>query len=168
MDLYSIRIRAFHEFYLTLWDMISRNRHILVNIRKQKLDLWEVYTQKVQEKFIKRSYSDTIGGPFCKAHPVIGKAKYDLLNQSINQALGNFNYFLFSKAKRYSTHLKKVRNLKIRIFFKVKVALLSWKFKFHKCVWRLEKLETSIFFTMTCNLFCVTLHKIRRRKAAQR
>ena len=80
MDLYSIRIRAFHEFYLTLWDMISWNRHILVNIRKQKLDLWEVYTQKVQEKFVKRAYSDTLGCPFFKAHPVnvpIGKFSKD-------------------------------------------------------------------------------------------
>ena len=81
----------------------------------------EVYTQKLQEKFIKRSYSDTIGCPFSKAHPVIGKAKNDLLNQSINQALGNFNYFLFSKAKRNSTQLTKVRNLKIRIFLKLKL-----------------------------------------------
>ena len=39
-----------------------------------KLDLWEVYTQKVQEKFKKHSYSDTVWGPFFKAHTLEGIA----------------------------------------------------------------------------------------------
>ena len=31
---YSIRITAFYEFYHTLWDIISPNKHIVVNIRR--------------------------------------------------------------------------------------------------------------------------------------
>ena len=38
-------------------------KHILVKIRQEKVDLGEVYIQKEQENFKKRSSSDTIGEP---------------------------------------------------------------------------------------------------------
>ena len=50
--------------------MITANKHILVKIRLQKVDLGYVYTQKVQENFEKRSYFDTPGGPLHMSHPV--------------------------------------------------------------------------------------------------
>ena len=45
-------------------------KHILVNIRLEKVDLGEVYIQKEQENFKKRSSSNTLGGPLHMSHPV--------------------------------------------------------------------------------------------------
>ena len=60
----------FFDFYVTLWVIISPNKHILVKIRLEKVDLGEVYIQKEQENFKKRSSSNTIGGPLHMSHPV--------------------------------------------------------------------------------------------------
>ena len=61
----------FFDFYVTLWGIISPNKLILqVKIRLEKIDLGEVYIQKEQENFKKRSSSDTIGGPLHMSHPV--------------------------------------------------------------------------------------------------
>ena len=49
---------------------MTPNKLILVKIRLQKVDLGEVYTQKVQENFKKRSYFDTLGVPLHISHPV--------------------------------------------------------------------------------------------------
>ena len=59
---YSIKISTFFEFCQTLWHIIISKKHILVKTRLQKVDFSKVYTQKVQEKFKKRSCSKTIGG----------------------------------------------------------------------------------------------------------
>ena len=61
----------FFDFYVTLWVIISPNKHILVKIRLEKVDLGEVYIQKEQENFKKRSSSYTIGGPLHMSHPVL-------------------------------------------------------------------------------------------------
>ena len=61
----------FFDFYVTLWVIISPNKHILVKIRLEKVDLGEVYIQKEQENFKKRSSSNTIGGPLHMSHPVL-------------------------------------------------------------------------------------------------
>ena len=45
-------------------------KNIQVNIRLEKVDLGEVYIQKEQENFKKRSSSNTIGGPLHMSHPV--------------------------------------------------------------------------------------------------
>ena len=50
--------------------MILPNKHILVKIRLEKVDLGEVYIQKEQENFKKRSSSNTIWGPLHMSHPV--------------------------------------------------------------------------------------------------
>ena len=47
----------FFDFYVTLWVIISPKKHILVKIRLEKVDLGEVYIQKEQENFKKRSSS---------------------------------------------------------------------------------------------------------------
>ena len=70
MDPYSIKRGDFFEFYHISWDINSQSKHILVNVRRWELDLLEVYTQEVQEKFKNHSYSDAIGSPFFKVHPV--------------------------------------------------------------------------------------------------
>ena len=57
-------------FYFTLWVIISPNKHILVKIRLEKVDLGEVYIKKEQENFKKRSSSNNIGGPLHMSHPV--------------------------------------------------------------------------------------------------
>ena len=59
-----IRTIVFFDFYVTLWVIISPNKHILVKIRLEKVDLGEVYIQKEQENFKKRSSSNTIGGHY--------------------------------------------------------------------------------------------------------
>ena len=46
-------------------------KHILVNIRLEEVDLCEVYIQKEQENFKKRSSSNTRGGPIHMSHPVV-------------------------------------------------------------------------------------------------
>ena len=46
------------------------NKHILVKISLEKVDLGEVYIQKEQENFKNRSSSNTIGGPLHMCHPV--------------------------------------------------------------------------------------------------
>ena len=45
-------------------------KNIQVNIRLEKVDLGEVYIQKEQENFKKRSSSNTIRGPLHMSHPV--------------------------------------------------------------------------------------------------
>ena len=60
----------FFDFYVTLWVIFSPNKHILVKIRLEKVDLGEVYIQKEQENFKKRSSSNTIGGPLHIRFPV--------------------------------------------------------------------------------------------------
>ena len=65
-----MRTRVFFDFYFTLWGMISPNKLILAKIRLEKVDLGEVYIQKEQENFKKRSSSSTIGGPIDMSHPV--------------------------------------------------------------------------------------------------
>ena len=50
--------------------MISPNKHILVKNGLEKIDLGEIYIQKEQENFKKRSSSNTIGGPIHMSHPV--------------------------------------------------------------------------------------------------
>ena len=67
---YSIRTRVFFDFYVTLWVTFSPNKHILVKIRLEKVDLGEVYIQKEQENFKQYSSSNTIGGPLHMSHPV--------------------------------------------------------------------------------------------------
>ena len=67
---YSIRARVFFDFYITSWVIISPNKHILVKIRLEKVDLGEVYIQKEQENFKKRSRSNTIWGPLQMSRPV--------------------------------------------------------------------------------------------------
>ena len=52
-----------------------KKKLILVKTRLQKVDLSKVYTQKVREKFKKRSYSKTIGGPFFCTHPVVEEGR---------------------------------------------------------------------------------------------
>ena len=52
--------------------MISPNKHILVKIRLEKVDLGEVYIQKEQKNIKKSSCSNTIGGPLYMSHPVVG------------------------------------------------------------------------------------------------
>ena len=64
----------FFDYYVTLWGIISRNKLILVKIRLEKVDLGEVYIQKEQENFKKRSISNTIGGPLHMSQSVF-KAK---------------------------------------------------------------------------------------------
>ena len=49
---------------------ITPNKPIIVQTRLQKVDLSKVYSQKLREKFKKRSCSKTIGGPFFCTHPV--------------------------------------------------------------------------------------------------
>ena len=70
MTPYSIGTRVFFIFYVTLWVIISPNKHILVKIRLEKVDLGKVYIQKEQENFKKRSSSNTVGGPLHMSHPV--------------------------------------------------------------------------------------------------
>ena len=41
----------FFDFYVTFRVTISPNKHILVKIRLEKVDLGEVYIQKEQENF---------------------------------------------------------------------------------------------------------------------
>ena len=81
---------------VTLWVIISPNKHILVKIRLEKVDLGEVYIQKEQENFKKRSSSDTIGGSLHMSHPVdsLTKPKYQgdtqislIMNQFIRGTL---------------------------------------------------------------------------------
>ena len=60
----------FFDFYVTLWGIISPKKLILVKIRLEKVDLGEVYIQKEQENFKKRSSSNTVGGPLHMSHPV--------------------------------------------------------------------------------------------------
>ena len=60
----------FFYFYITLWGIILPNKLTLVKIRLEKVDLGEVYIQKEQENFKKRSSSNTIGGPLHMSHPV--------------------------------------------------------------------------------------------------
>ena len=59
----------FFDFCVTLWGISSPNKLILVKIRLEKVDLGEVYIQKEQENFKKRSSSNTIGGPLHMSHP---------------------------------------------------------------------------------------------------
>ena len=42
---------------------MTPNKHIIVKIRLEKVDLGEFYIQKEQENFKKPSSSNTIGGP---------------------------------------------------------------------------------------------------------
>ena len=60
----------FFDFYVTLWGIISPNKRILVKIRLEKVDLGEVYIQKEQENFKKRSNFKTNGVPLHISHPV--------------------------------------------------------------------------------------------------
>ena len=60
----------FFDFYVTLWVIISPNKHILVKIRLEKVDLGEVYIKKEQENFKKRFSSNTIVGSLHMIHPV--------------------------------------------------------------------------------------------------
>ena len=45
------------------------------NFRKEKVDLGEDYSQKVQENFKKRSTSDTTGDPLLISHHVFDQIK---------------------------------------------------------------------------------------------
>ena len=53
--------------------MIIANKPILVKNSLQKVNLGEVYTQKVRENFKKRPYFDTLGGPLHMSHLVVGR-----------------------------------------------------------------------------------------------
>ena len=82
----------FFDFYVTLWVIISPNKHILVKIRLEKVDLGEVYIQKEQENFKKRSSSNIIGGPLHMSHPV-----YRILNKvakPFNETFAGFKCML--------------------------------------------------------------------------
>ena len=59
----------FFDFYFTLWVTLSPNKHILVKIRLEKVDLGEVYIQKEQENFKKRSSFNTIRGSIAYESP---------------------------------------------------------------------------------------------------
>ena len=65
-----MRARVFFDFYVILWVIISPNKHILVKIRLEKVDLGEVNIKKEQENFKKCSSSNIIGGPLHLSHPV--------------------------------------------------------------------------------------------------
>ena len=80
----------FFDFYVTLWDIISPNKHILVKIRLEKVDLGEVYIQKEQENFKKRSTSNTLGGPLHMSHPVL------LKNSLITSLLSHMSQIYFN------------------------------------------------------------------------
>ena len=69
MDPLYYKKKSVFGLYFTLWGIILPNKLILVKIRLEKVDLGEVYIQKEQESFKKRSSSNTIGSPLHISHP---------------------------------------------------------------------------------------------------
>ena len=71
---YSIKRGKFFEFYHTLWDIISPNKSCSI-LNGKNLIYGRSTLKKFRKNSKKHSYSDTIGGPFFKAHPVSLKTK---------------------------------------------------------------------------------------------
>ena len=79
----------FFDFYVTLWGIIPPKKRIRVKIRLEKVDLGEVYIQKEQENFKKRTSSNTTGGPLHMSHPVGKTNSYDQILHCMRQELGD-------------------------------------------------------------------------------
>ena len=89
-------VKQWHTLKNILWDIISPNKPFLVKARLQKVDLGRFYTQKVLEKLIKCSYSNTIGGPFFWSNPVCNWVK--VLNFKCSN-LGSIYYSSYRKIR---------------------------------------------------------------------